>query len=256
MITPIFVHFSKTENSKLLVTELLESNQGEYVSSQVLNNEFDKNSILIKKETFRGFENLRIIEQISRLETQYKSYKTKMLKEIFYQINTVQLGESFLETNNTIYIPRFGKTNVISNLSQATLKPHNYYQVVLSEEIFSEYLIVFFKSLLGSLLLRSIRSDSLNQYLTRNDLLELRILIPSLEEQKEIISAQKDLAELKNQIIEFEALLEKNHVLEVECKPSKSPCFLDGTTFYVRTNPATDKLEGIKLADYLRNHFG
>ncbi len=45
------------------------------------------------------------------------------------------------------------------------------------------------------------------------------------------------------------------HVLEVDCKQSKSPCYLDDTDFYVRTNPATDKLEGPKLVDYVKNHF-
>jgi Putative DNA-binding domain/Type I restriction modification DNA specificity domain len=45
------------------------------------------------------------------------------------------------------------------------------------------------------------------------------------------------------------------HVLFVECQPSKSACYLDEKDFYVRTNPATDKLEGPKLVEYVRNHF-
>lgn len=47
-----------------------------------------------------------------------------------------------------------------------------------------------------------------------------------------------------------------NHVvLLVECKESRSPCYLDNAEFYVRTNPATDKLEGPKLVEYVKNHF-
>jgi hypothetical protein len=46
-----------------------------------------------------------------------------------------------------------------------------------------------------------------------------------------------------------------NDILLVECKRSSTECFLDGKDFYVRTNPATDKLEGQKLLDYIRNHF-
>ena len=46
-----------------------------------------------------------------------------------------------------------------------------------------------------------------------------------------------------------------NDILLVECKRSSAECFLDGKDFYVRTNPATDKLEGQKLLDYIRNHF-
>jgi restriction endonuclease S subunit len=44
-------------------------------------------------------------------------------------------------------------------------------------------------------------------------------------------------------------------VLVFDCASSNTPCFLDENVFYVRTNPATDKLEGRKLSEYLKNHF-
>lgn len=44
-------------------------------------------------------------------------------------------------------------------------------------------------------------------------------------------------------------------VLVVECDKSGSPCFLDKKDFYVRTTPATDKLEGKKMMEYCQNHF-
>lgn len=49
---------------------------------------------------------------------------------------------------------------------------------------------------------------------------------------------------------------EERRILVVECKPSEDPCFLDKNTFYVRTNPATDKLEGAKLYEYQKRRFG
>jgi len=45
-------------------------------------------------------------------------------------------------------------------------------------------------------------------------------------------------------------------VLFVDCKASESPCFLDANDFYVRTNPATDKLEGPKFLEYVKHRFG
>ena len=44
-------------------------------------------------------------------------------------------------------------------------------------------------------------------------------------------------------------------VFHVKCRPSDSPCFLDSKEFYVRTNPATDKLEGPQLVYYINRHF-
>jgi hypothetical protein len=45
-------------------------------------------------------------------------------------------------------------------------------------------------------------------------------------------------------------------VIRVDCIQSSVPCYLDNKEFYVRTNPATDKLEGPKLVEYVKNHFG
>ena len=44
-------------------------------------------------------------------------------------------------------------------------------------------------------------------------------------------------------------------VLLVTCKPGTSPCYLNGKDFYLRTNPATNKLEGPDLVDYCAERF-
>jgi hypothetical protein len=48
--------------------------------------------------------------------------------------------------------------------------------------------------------------------------------------------------------------VDDKHVLFVECRQSQSPCFLD-KDFYVRSNPSADKLEGLKLVEYVKHHF-
>jgi Holliday junction resolvase len=56
--------------------------------------------------------------------------------------------------------------------------------------------------------------------------------------------------------IEYDIIsIDKKNILMVECKSSNSPCYLSNSEFYVRTNPATDKLEGPKLVSYIQNHF-
>lgn len=44
-------------------------------------------------------------------------------------------------------------------------------------------------------------------------------------------------------------------VLRVDCTLSQKACFYDGNEFYVRTNPATDKLEGRQLIEYVKRRF-
>ena len=50
--------------------------------------------------------------------------------------------------------------------------------------------------------------------------------------------------------------INNKYVLCVKVKNSKSACYLDNIEFYHRTNPATERLEGPKLVEYIRNHFG
>jgi hypothetical protein len=44
-------------------------------------------------------------------------------------------------------------------------------------------------------------------------------------------------------------------VFRVTCRPSDIEVFVDGKDFYVRTNPATDKLDGRKLLEYVKQRF-
>ncbi|MFT6905975.1 MAG: type I restriction enzyme M protein [Oleiphilaceae bacterium] len=49
--------------------------------------------------------------------------------------------------------------------------------------------------------------------------------------------------------------LDEKLVLVIKCSGSQQPCFFDNETLYVRTNPATDALQGREMWDYLNNHF-
>ena len=44
-------------------------------------------------------------------------------------------------------------------------------------------------------------------------------------------------------------------ILLVDVKKSDEATYLDNKDFYVRTNPATDKLEGKEMVDYCSKRF-
>lgn len=274
-------------------------------------------------------------------------------------------------------------------MSDAKLKHHNYFQVVLRELAFNEYVSAFFRSTLGQLILDSLTSQTYIAHLNKQDLEQALVALPKPEEQRQIVDTQKTLILLKSAIDDFDGELALNPassssiqkqlntmldviggltdtdkvygliregeskyiefketlsfdvkkqtkekyietsalktvvaflnteggilligisdegkttglnyeiekfyknidkfllqwknllkerigeeyypfieykvvsakeklVLWVECKASPSPCYLDQIDFYVRTNPATDKLEGPKLVEYVKNHF-
>tara|TARA_B110000902_G_scaffold62062_1_gene73346 strand:+ start:73 stop:1791 length:1719 start_codon:yes stop_codon:yes gene_type:complete len=45
------------------------------------------------------------------------------------------------------------------------------------------------------------------------------------------------------------------NILKIDCKKSTEPCFYDDKEFFVRTNPATDRLEGKKQREYIKRRF-
>lgn len=391
-ITPILVAISKTPASKLFIAELLNERQSEQVVD-VYFSSTDGNDLKTGKYidfgSFHGFHRLKIKQQIERLETQYKNYTEYTLGNLAVEINYVRAGGEFQEKNNAIYIPKIGKSPVVSKLSDAKLKHQNYFQVVLREVAFNEYVSAFFKSTLGQLILNSLTSQTFIAHLNKKDLEQALVALPKPEEQRLIVDTQKTLSRLKSAIDEFDAELAlnptssnaiqkqldtmldaiggltdadkvygliregeskqaelketlsldvkkqtkekyiensalrtvvaflnteggvlligvsddgnitglnyeveklyknidkfllhwktllKEHigekcypfveykvvrvnaklVLWVECKASPSPCYLDKKEFYVRTNPATDRLEGPELVEYVENHF-
>lgn len=388
-INPIFSKITKTKANEIKYTEIIDLNQTVSLSNAISNiNDTTLKTIAVNN--FFGFERIKIDEQIKRLETQYNSYQKHSIKEIAVSINTIKGGDFFTEKQNAVYIPRIGNSPVIFDLSNARLKHHNYFQIVLTETVKNEYLSIFFQSVLGKMILSSLTSQSFINHLNKKELEQAYVAIPNLEEQESIIIAQKSINELRNEItlfenelamnplnarkiytqiskmiesikilsdserikktaregeskyIEFKQTLSLNikteekdknlelaalktivaflntdggylyigiadngeipgidyeiqklhkssndnylkhfknlihsrigpsyypfieqrllkvdnfHIIEVNCKRSEMPCFLDETSFYVRTNPATDKLEGKKQAEYISNHF-
>jgi type I restriction enzyme M protein len=81
-------------------------------------------------------------------------------------------------------------------------------------------------------------------------------------------TADKLLLHVKNQIKnrigeQYYPLLQQRIVtvgratiLRIHCDASTDPVFLDGESFFVRTNPATDKLVGRKQHEYIKRRFG
>ena len=49
--------------------------------------------------------------------------------------------------------------------------------------------------------------------------------------------------------------IESDYVLKVDCKPSDKEVFVSQKEFYVRTNPATDRLEGRTQSEYIKRRF-
>ncbi len=392
-ITPVFVLIIKQKTNVVFLAELLSESQ----ALQVARNYYSGTVAAdlsggkeVNQRSFYGFHRVKIKQQIERLETQYKAYEEYSIGEIANEINYARHGDTLTEKENSIYIPKIGNSPVLTNISDATIKPHNYFQVVLGVKAINEYVAAFFRSDLGRLVLQSLTSGAVISHLNKRDLEQATVALPSLDDQQKILFTQRKLVDLKKAIDSFDSELALNptssssileqldsmleaiggltdsdeihslirkgeskniefketlsldvkkktkekyielsalktivalmnteggvlligvadngeltgmdieidkfhkgssdkillhiknlikarigegfypyieyklvnvsqrNILVVKCKESRSPCYLDNAEFYVRINPATDKLEGPKLVEYVKNHF-
>lgn len=392
-ITPVFALITTQKSNSVFVAELLNEAQ----SMEAVKNFFSgidggdmKHGMKIPLNSFQSFHRIKIKQQIEKLETQYKEYDDYTIGELAIEINYVKSGEKLKEEDNSIYIPKIGNSPVMSKISEAKLKHHNYFQIVLGDKVNNEYLSTFFRSALGRLILESLTSETFISHLNKKDLEQAPVALPAIRDQEKILDTQRKLYDLKKYIdvfdmelalnpngsneilgqlddmlnaigglteidkirgilrqgesknIEYKQTLSldvkkktreiyielsvlktvvaflnteggtllvgvddagniiglddeiykfhknnldkfllhfKNRIKErigeeyypfidhkavqvdekcillIECKESQSPCYLDNADFYVRTNPATDKLEGPKLVEYVKNHF-
>jgi hypothetical protein len=75
-----------------------------------------------------------------------------------------------------------------------------------------------------------------------------------LKHVKDII--KRSIGEAFYPCIDYDTVVvEGTIVLRIDCLAADSPCFLNKTEFYVRTNPATDRLEGQGMLEYVQRHF-
>ena len=164
----------------------------------------------IEERAFHGFHQVKIKQQIEKLETQYKEYEEHAIGEIAIEINYVAHGKELQETENSVYIPKIGNSSVVSRITDTTLKHHNYFQVVLGEKAINEYVAAFFKSDLGRLVLQSLTSGTFIPHLNKRDLEQATIALPSIDDQKQILVTQRKLRDLKSAIDSFDSELALN----------------------------------------------
>jgi hypothetical protein len=388
---PIAVIFSRIKKDVLFIGEISDNN------AQLLKNYFSNFSsdklvsgIVLPKSKFESFNKFEIEMEIKSLKTQYKDYDTFQLKDVVKSINVTT--ENFVEVENALYIPKTfidkdENTHLSIDLSSVTRKHINLFQIELNKDLITnEFLMLFYRSEIGRLVLKSLSNRSDFVAIRKQDLENSYIVIPKIAEQILLVKTDKKLDELQetifslknelslnpknahvildkfesiqaplrqlseedlilslirkgeNKTIEFKESFFKNlrtgqkdqeiqkaslknivgflnsdggnllvgvaddgtlsgieddffvsldkyklnfknalHskigaeyyplidfdifsingklILKVECKPSSEPCFYDENEFYVRTNPATDKLEGKKQHEYIRERF-
>jgi hypothetical protein len=215
-LQPLFLIISKPHFPAAFLGDLQTADQATKLAHSFFNQVSGQNlldGLWISPDQFEGFEKWEIAHQIKALNSEYKNFKTYTLRDIALAINLCRTGETHIDCQNCIYIPKIGTQDVISDISLTAIKHQNYIQVACDPSIVSaDYLAVFFQSDLGRLTRKSLGTDSWIKTINKSAIENASIPIPALKVQEQIVSSLQKLKSISNRVLSFEESLAKNPI--------------------------------------------
>ena len=213
-LRPLIILVSRSEGTGLFIADISDADSVVPILRNLTENKSShhlETGVFVNESDFKGFNNYKITKQIEKLQTQYKEFKECRLVDISTEISLGKQNKNFEEKNNALYIPRVGNSPAIYNLRQTTLKHQNYFQIVLDQSVvLNEYVSLFFSSDLGRLVLESLYGGTIFPTTPKKELEQVSIPIPSINEQRIVITANHKLEKLEKSIDEFKSELSLN----------------------------------------------
>lgn len=217
-LRPLIILISKNKSNELFVAEF----DGTLNINVILDNYLQKQSVnlnqglFLSESDFLGFENYKVSKQLKKLSEQYAEFQEFKLGDISEEI---VIGNHIVEKENSIYLSKLGNNLVFTDFSKISSKRESYIQLILKEEIIiNDYLVLFFSTEVGKLNLKLIHSSSVIPFISKKDVNNLSIPVPSLELQDQIIKSSEKLNKIKEKIdgFEKEIALFPNNVSKVQ----------------------------------------
>ena len=153
---------------------------------------------LIKYDTFTSFKALVSSEKIEIMGKR-TGLDPINISELVDDISLLKgdLKDEVTHINNSIYIPKVGRSEVINEPSKMKIKPKNYFQIVLnSDKVNSVFLSNYFNTPLGELSIESLKVGTIISNLTKSQLLKASVFIPDLETQLNIVNTNNKIEQL------------------------------------------------------------
>jgi len=201
---PNILLFSSMKVEKVFIAELTDTQRVSNIISnfkQRISGATLKQGLYTDINKFVSFENFKVKDQIKNLKTNYEDYIEYKLSDISKKIIIGKHKEKLLEMTNALYLPKIGKSKIICNPKNATLKSQNYFQIQLDASIvINKYAALFFESELGNKIRDSLFLGTTIATITRKSLETAILIIPNLKEQQLIIDTNEKLERLKNEV--------------------------------------------------------
>lgn len=177
--------------------------------------------IFIKNDEFESFEKFTSNLELQKLVGDYTSYKTVPISEICTEVNLTKIlnGERVhRHKKDCVYIPLIGTSDAETDFKSLRIKHQNYIQIVTdTSQILPKYLANFLNSQMGRILLKGIKeSKGIIPRMTKSDIMDLKIAIPSITEQRNIVNNLDKLITIATKISEYTVNISRNPSSDIE----------------------------------------
>jgi len=167
---------------------------------------------LVETSLFTGYQPLVAQERIVRLADRM-GLKGTCFGDLVIDIKDSKAPDfdkpgSFDERANAVYLPWIGLSNALTSLSELTLKPHNYAQLIIDDnKADARYVANFLNTPLGHAIRESAFSGVIIPKITKRSLANLPLFLPDRKTQTEILEADSTINNLVSELQELRGQL-------------------------------------------------
>jgi hypothetical protein len=159
---------------------------------------------------FRGFPVLAALERVHELAKRMGLEEVR-LGSIVDAVTTTKSGARFdrlPETPNSVYLPLMAATPATTSQNHLPEKLKSYLQLVIKEDLAEASFVAGLLNTTLGLAIRDVARRGVTiQRISRNELLDAPLFLPSLDVQRKLIAAQATIGRLRNELNELESSL-------------------------------------------------
>ena len=204
---------SKSAAQKTFIAKL--SSNSEY--NKVIADNFNKNKkgktislgSFVDFEDFLGFKKFEGLDDLLNVGKKTGLTPTTLKKIATLKTIGKKSSDEIEHSNNMIYLPRVGVSDVVENPTDFKIKAQNYIQIILENQISPTYLVKYFNTPLGKLTRKSSMVGTVIENITISSLEDAPLFIPNYQEQIGLIEVNNKIDNLLLKINEHKNQLWK-----------------------------------------------
>lgn len=206
------VVFSKIKTEKRFVALLAEKNYADQIVSNFLMGKASKNSpklgIYVEGEIRCYSDFLRASRIQNKNKNLAKAYngKSVMIKQIG-EVYAPNKKNVFRENDNAVYVPKLGKSPVVTEIEDFQIKAQNYFQIVVNTDMVLPRFLAFFLNTEEGVNIRQLSYKGVTiKAFNIKTLGDMTIPCPTIEQQSEYLKTYDQLEALR---VDIETLKDK-----------------------------------------------